>query len=227
MAQDFSMRHPLINGHGNFGSIDNDPPAAMRYTESRLQALTGDSLLQDIEAETVDFADNFDGSQQEPVVMPARIPQLLVNGSSGIAVGMATNIPPHNLGEVIDGLVALIDQPELTSTDLMEFIPGPDFPTGRANHRLSGHSRRLYHRAWLCHHARRCHHRNAGKPRPPLTAKGSLSRSCRIKLTRHLSLKKIADLVNDLKLGGISDIRDESDRDGIARRHRTQARCLS
>ncbi|MEO0521131.1 MAG: DNA gyrase subunit A, partial [Cyanobacteria bacterium P01_A01_bin.116] len=130
MAQDFSMRHPLINGHGNFGSIDNDPPAAMRYTESRLQSLTGAALLQDIEAETVDFADNFDGSQQEPVVLPARIPQLLINGSSGIAVGMATNIPPHNLGEVIDGTIALIDNPDITSIELMEFVPAPDFPTG-------------------------------------------------------------------------------------------------
>ena len=102
MAQDFSMRMPLIDGHGNFGSVDNDPPAAMRYTESRLQSLTDESLLEDIESETVDFSDNFDGSQQEPTVLPARIPQLLLNGSSGIAVGMATNIPPHNLGELIE-----------------------------------------------------------------------------------------------------------------------------
>ncbi|MEO0868030.1 MAG: DNA gyrase subunit A, partial [Cyanobacteria bacterium J06642_11] len=115
MAQDFSMRAPLISGHGNFGSIDNDPPAAMRYTESRLHALTSAALLQDIESETVDFADNFDGSQQEPTVMPARIPQLLLNGSSGIAVGMATNIPPHNLGELVDGVIALIQNPEITS----------------------------------------------------------------------------------------------------------------
>ncbi len=130
MAQDFSMRNPLINGHGNFGSIDNDPPAAMRYTECRLQALATDSLLRDIEAETVDFADNFDGSQQEPIVLPARIPQLLINGSSGIAVGMATNIPPHNLGEVIEGAIALIHNPEITDLDLMQYIKGPDFPTG-------------------------------------------------------------------------------------------------
>ncbi|MFM6199577.1 MAG: DNA gyrase subunit A, partial [Dolichospermum sp.] len=130
MAQDFSMRSPLINGHGNFGSVDNDPPAAMRYTECRLQALTSVALLQDIEAETVDFADNFDGSQQEPTVLPSRIPQLLLNGSSGIAVGMATNIPPHNLGELIDGLVALIHNPEITDIQLMQYIHGPDFPTG-------------------------------------------------------------------------------------------------
>lgn len=130
MAQDFSMREPLIDGHGNFGSVDNDPPAAMRYTESRLRPLSTNSLLRDIEAETVDFIDNFDGSQQEPTVLPARIPQLLINGSSGIAVGMATNIPPHNLGEVIDGAIALIRNPEITEQELMQIIPGPDFPTG-------------------------------------------------------------------------------------------------
>ena len=130
MAQDFSMRSPLIEGHGNFGSVDNDPPAAMRYTECRLQALSTNALLRDIEADTVDFADNFDGSQQEPIVLPARIPQLLLNGSSGIAVGMATNIPPHNLGELIDGTIALIHNPELTEKELIKIIPGPDFPTG-------------------------------------------------------------------------------------------------
>ena len=130
MAQDFSMRMPLIDGHGNFGSVDNDPPAAMRYTESRLKSLTDEGLLEDIESETVDFSDNFDGSQQEPTVLPARIPQLLLNGSSGIAVGMATNIPPHNLGELIDGLEGLIKDPEMQEKDLFEFIKGPDFPTG-------------------------------------------------------------------------------------------------
>ena len=130
MAQDFSMRAPLIDGHGNFGSVDNDPPAAMRYTESRLQSLTTDSLLEDIESETVDFIDNFDGSQQEPTVLPARVPQLLLNGSAGIAVGMATNIPPHNLGELIDGVLALIADPQIEERQLMSIIPGPDFPTG-------------------------------------------------------------------------------------------------
>jgi len=130
MAQDFSMRNPLINGHGNFGSVDNDPPAAMRYTECRLQSLTTNALLRDIESETVDFADNFDGSQQEPVVLPARIPQLLLNGSSGIAVGMATNIPPHNLGELIEGAIALIENPAISIEELMHHVKGPDFPTG-------------------------------------------------------------------------------------------------
>ncbi|MBF2077813.1 MAG: DNA gyrase subunit A, partial [Synechococcales cyanobacterium T60_A2020_003] len=130
MAQDFSMRLPLVDGHGNFGSVDNDPPAAMRYTECRLRSLATNSLLQDIEADTVDFIDNYDASQQEPLVLPSRIPQLLLNGSSGIAVGMATNIPPHNLGELIDGVIALIRNPELTDGELLSLIPGPDFPTG-------------------------------------------------------------------------------------------------
>ncbi|MEL6554229.1 MAG: DNA topoisomerase (ATP-hydrolyzing) subunit A [Cyanobacteria bacterium J06621_11] len=214
MAQDFSMRHPLINGHGNFGSIDNDPPAAMRYTESRLQALTGASLLQDIESETVDFADNFDGSQQEPIVLPARIPQLLVNGSSGIAVGMATNIPPHNLGEVIDGVIALIDNPDLTSMDLMEYIPGPDFPTGaqiigsrgiRESYETGRGSVTMRGVATIETQE------NRGRPDretiiitelPYQTNKASL-------------IEKIADMVNERRLEGISDLRDESDRDGM------------
>ena len=154
MAQDFSMRMPLIDGHGNFGSVDNDPPAAMRYTESRLQALTTDSLLEDIEAETVDYIDNFDGSQQEPTVMPARIPQLLLNGSTGIAVGMATNIPPHNLTELIDGLLALIADPELDDRALMAIIPGPDFPTGGQILGRRGIREMLHHRPRLGDHAR-------------------------------------------------------------------------
>ncbi|WP_328285015.1 DNA gyrase subunit A, partial [Brucella anthropi] len=129
MAQDFSMRDPLVDGQGNFGSIDGDPPAAMRYTECRLEKLT-ESILSDIDKDTVDFQDNYDGREQEPVVMPARFPNLLVNGSGGIAVGMATNIPPHNLGEVIDGCVALIENPAIQLEEMIEIIPGPDFPTG-------------------------------------------------------------------------------------------------
>ncbi len=129
MAQDFSLRAPLIDGQGNFGSIDGDPPAAMRYTECRLEKVS-DAILADIDKETVDFQDNYDGREQEPVVLPARVPNLLLNGSGGIAVGMATNIPPHNLGELIDGCIALIDNPALQLPDLMDIIPGPDFPTG-------------------------------------------------------------------------------------------------
>ena len=214
MAQDFSMRAPLINGHGNFGSIDNDPAAAMRYTESRLQALSRDALLQDIESETVDFVDNFDGSQQEPVVLPARLPQLLLNGSSGIAVGMATNIPPHNLGELVDALTALIDNPELTNLDLMQYVPGPDFPTGA---QIFG---------------------TAGIKEAYTTGRGSVTMRgvADIELLERTGapdkdaivitelpyqtnkaalIERIADLVNDKKLDGISDTRDESDRDGM------------
>src|SRR3954454_719729 len=129
MAQDFSMRLPLIDGQGNFGSMDGDPPAAMRYTESRL-AKVADALLADIDRDTVDFRPNYDESRQEPAVLPAQYPNLLVNGAGGIAVGMATNIPPHNLGEIIDATVALIDQPELELADLAAIVQGPDFPTG-------------------------------------------------------------------------------------------------
>lgn len=214
MAQDFSMRHPLINGHGNFGSIDNDPPAAMRYTECRLQALTSDALLQDIEQETVDFGDNFDGSQQEPLVMPARIPQLLLNGSSGIAVGMATNIPPHNLGEIIDGVTALIANPEITDQELMQYIPGPDFPTGaqilgRAGIRdayLTGRGsvtmRAVANIETL---------ENPGRP----SREAIIITELPYQTNKAALMEKIAELVNDKKLEGISDIRDESDRDGL------------
>jgi len=130
LVQDFSSRYPLLGGHGNFGSVDNDPPAAMRYTETRLAPIGNEALLTEIGEATVDFVGNFDNSQQEPTVLPAQLPILLLNGSSGIAVGMATNIPPHNLGEIVDGLVALIDHPDLSDAKLFELIPGPDFPTG-------------------------------------------------------------------------------------------------
>lgn len=211
MAQNFSMRDPLINGHGNFGSIDNDPPAAMRYTECRLQALTINALLRDIEAETVDYVDNFDGSQQEPVVLPARIPQLLLNGSSGIAVGMATNIPPHNLGELIDGVIAVIENPEITDLELIKYIPGPDFPTGG---QILGYNgiKEAYTSA-----------------RGSITMRGvanieSIDNNRReaiiitqlpYQTNKSALIEKIADLVNEKRLEGISDIRDESDRDGM------------
>lgn len=130
LVQDFSSRYPLLAGHGNFGSVDNDPPAAMRYTETRLSPISHEGMLAEIGEETVEFIGNFDNSQQEPTVLPAQLPFLLVNGCSGIAVGMATNIPPHNLGELVDGLIALIDQPDLPDEKLFEIIPGPDFPTG-------------------------------------------------------------------------------------------------
>ncbi|HWK52157.1 MAG TPA: DNA gyrase subunit A, partial [Steroidobacter sp.] len=128
MAQNFSMRYQLVDGQGNFGSVDGDPPAAYRYTECRMTQLASE-LLADIDRETVDFVDNYDGKEKEPVVLPTRVPNLLVNGSAGIAVGMATNIPPHNLGEVVTACIALIDDPSITIANLMQIIPGPDFPT--------------------------------------------------------------------------------------------------
>jgi DNA gyrase subunit A len=214
MAQDFSMRMPLIDGHGNFGSVDNDPPAAMRYTESRLQALTTDALLEDIESETVDFVDNFDGSQQEPTVMPARIPQLLLNGSTGIAVGMATNIPPHNLTELIDGLLALIANPELEERALLAIIPGPDFPTGG---QILG--RRGIRETYTT--GRGSVTMRGVANIESIEAKGRPDRDAVIitelpyQTNKAALIERIAELVNDKKLEGIADIRDESDRDGM------------
>ncbi len=214
MAQDFSMRMPLVNGHGNFGSIDNDPPAAMRYTECRLQALTTDSLLQDIEQETVDFADNYDGSQQEPIVMPSRLPQLLLNGSSGIAVGMATNIPPHNLGEVVDGLVALIHNPDITDSELMRYIPGPDFPTGG---RILGTSgiREAFTTGRGSITMRGVASMETLEQRGRPDREAIIVTELPYQTNKAALIEKIAEMVNEKRLEGISDIRDESDRDGM------------
>jgi len=214
MAQDFSMRHPLINGHGNFGSVDNDPPAAMRYTECRLQAITRDGLLQDIESETVDFTDNFDGSQQEPLVLPARIPQLLLNGSSGIAVGMATNIPPHNLGELVDGLIALIHHPAISDQELMRHIPGPDFPTGGQILGTAG-----IREAYLT--GRGSITMRGVATIETLEVRGRPDRDAIIvtelpyQTNKAALIERIAEMVNEKRLEGIADIRDESDRDGM------------
>ncbi|MFO0039728.1 MAG: DNA gyrase subunit A [Synechococcaceae cyanobacterium] len=214
MAQDFSMRMPLVDGHGNFGSVDNDPPAAMRYTESRLQSLTSDALLEDIESETVDFVDNFDGSQQEPTVLPSRLPQLLLNGSTGIAVGMATNIPPHNLTELIDGMLALIADPEIEERALMAIIPGPDFPTGG---QILG--RRGIRETYT---TGRGSVTMRGVARiETIEAKGRPDRDAVIitelpyQTNPAALIERMAELVNDKKLEGIADIRDESDRDGM------------
>jgi DNA gyrase subunit A (EC 5.99.1.3) len=214
MAQDFSMRDRLVDGHGNFGSVDDDPPAAMRYTECRLTRIAQVGLLQDIDAETVDFGDNYDGSQQEPLVLPASIPQLLLNGASGIAVGMATNIPPHNLGELVDGLVALIAEPNLTDLNLMRYIPAPDFPTGAVilgtgalreaytTGRASIVLRAVTHFETLTHPNRQDREAIIVTELPYQTNKAAL-------------IEKIAELVNDKKIEGISDVRDESDRNGM------------
>jgi DNA gyrase subunit A len=214
MAQSFSMRAPLIDGHGNFGSVDNDPPAAMRYTESRLQALTTDSLLEDIESETVDFIDNFDGSQQEPTVLPARLPHLLLNGSSGIAVGMATNIPPHNLGELIDGVLALIANPELDDRALMSIIPGPDFPTGgQILGRMGIRETYTSGRGSITMRGVAAIETLEVKGRPDRDA--VIITELPYQTNKAALIERIAELVNDKKLDGISDIRDESDRDGM------------
>ncbi|MFB2920808.1 DNA gyrase subunit A [Aerosakkonema funiforme] len=214
MAQDFSMRSPLINGHGNFGSVDNDPPAAMRYTECRLHALTTEAMLRDIEAETVDFGDNFDGSQQEPLVLPARVPQLLLNGSSGIAVGMATNIPPHNLGELIDGLVALIHEPEITDIQLMKYIPGPDFPTGS---QILGTSaiKEAYTTGRGSITMRGVAKIETIEQRGRPDREAIIITELPYQTNKAALIEKIAEMVNDKKLEGIADIRDESDRDGM------------
>ena len=209
MAQDFSMRDPLIDKQGNFGSIDGDPAAAYRYTECRLNRLA-EELLADIDKETVDMRPNFDESLMEPVVLPTRIPNLLVNGSTGIAVGMATNIPPHNLSEVIDGTIHLIDHPEATNRDLMQFIKGPDFPTGA---KVRGHNEII-----------RMYETGRGLIRVRANATIEEDKKGRERIIVHdvpymvnkaNLIIKAAALVNEKKIEGISDIRDESDKDGI------------
>ncbi|MBD1998399.1 DNA gyrase subunit A [Oculatella sp. FACHB-28] len=214
MAQNFSMRSPLINGHGNFGSIDNDPPAAMRYTECRLQTLTTNALLRDIESETVDFIDNFDGSQQEPIVLPARIPQLLLNGSSGIAVGMATNIPPHNLSELIDGVIALVHDPDITDVGLMQYIPGPDFPTGGQILGTTG-IREAYTTGRGSVTMRGVASIETIEHRGRPDREAIIITELPFQTNKAAMIERIAEMVNERRLEGISDIRDESDRDGM------------
>ena len=209
MAQDFSMRLPLLDGQGNFGSVDGDPPAAMRYTEVRM-AKPAHALLDDIDKNTIDFQDNYDNSEREPVVLPARFPNLLVNGANGIAVGMATNVPPHNLGEVVDGCLALIDNDDISDADLLEIVPGPDFPTGGL---ILG---------------------AAGARSAVTTGRGSIIMRGRVSIeeikkdreaiiiheipyqvNKASMIEKIADLVREKTIEGISDLRDESDRHGM------------
>jgi len=209
MAQDFSMRYPTVDGHGNFGSVDGDPPAAYRYTEARMSRMAM-RMLTDIEKETVDFMPNFDESRKEPVVLPARFPHLLVNGSNGIAVGMATNIPPHNLTEVINGIIAVIDNPEITIDELMEYIPGPDFPTGAQIMGTAG-IRSAYHtgRGKLRIRSKaEIEETKEGKQRIIVTEIPYMVNKARL-------IEKIAELVREKRIEGISDIRDESDRDGL------------
>ncbi|MFH1034745.1 MAG: DNA gyrase subunit A [Pseudomonadota bacterium] len=210
MAQDFAMRYMLVDGQGNFGSVDGDAPAAMRYTEVRMTRLT-QAFLEDLEKETVDFTDNYDGSLQEPVVLPSKVPNLLVNGSSGIAVGMATNIPPHNLGEVARAVVALLDDPNINIEGLMRIVPGPDFPTRGFIHGRQG-IQDAYRtgRGILQLRAR------ASIEIHPRTKKASVVvNELPYQVNKARLLERIADLVKEKKIEGITDIRDESDRDGM------------
>ena len=209
MAQDFNYRYMLVDGHGNFGSIDGDGAAAMRYTEARMSKISME-LLRDINKDTIDYQDNYDGEEREPVVMPARFPNLLVNGTSGIAVGMATNIPPHQLGEVIDGVLAISHDPEISIQELMDIIPGPDFPTGGLILGRSG-IRKAYE-----------------------TGRGSIKIRAKVKIevksngkeviivneipyqvNKARLIERIAELVREKKIDGITDLRDESDREGL------------
>ncbi|MFD0716187.1 DNA gyrase subunit A [Paenibacillus sp. GCM10027626] len=208
MAQDFSLRYMLVDGHGNFGSIDGDAAAAMRYTEARLSKIAME-MLRDINKDTVDFIPNYDGEEQEPTVLPARFPYLLVNGLTGIAVGMATNIPPHNLGEVIDGLQAMIRNPEITIPELMEFIKGPDFPTAGFVMGREG-IRQAYTtgRGSVTMRARATIEDNGGKAR-------IIVHELPYQVIKARLVEKIAELVREKKIDGITDLRDESDRNGM------------
>lgn len=209
LAQDFSTRYPLIDGHGNFGSIDGDSAAAMRYTEVRMSKIAAE-MLRDIEKKTVDFIPNYDESMDEPTVLPSRIPNLLINGSSGIAVGMATNIPPHNLTEVINGVIALIDKPQITVKELMDIIKGPDFPTGSQIMGREG-IRQAYETgrgSILVRGVSRIEKLANGKMRILITELPYLVNKAKL-------IEKIAELVRDKKIDGITDLRDESDRTGM------------
>ncbi len=209
LAQDFSMRLPLIDGQGNFGSVDGDPPAAERYTEVRL-AKPAMALLDDLENDTVDFQPNYDGREQEPVVLPAKFPNLLVNGAGGIAVGMATNIPPHNLGEVIDACIAYLDNPAIDIDELIEIVPGPDFPTGGLILGRQG-IRSAYHKGRGSVLMRgRVHHETVRKEREALVIT-----EIPYQVNKASMVEKIAELVREKRIEGIADIRDELDRQGM------------
>jgi DNA gyrase subunit A len=211
MAQSFSMRYPLVDGQGNFGSIDGDSAAAMRYTEVRLTRMAEEMLREDIDKDTVDWVPNYDGSLEEPTVLPARVPNLLVNGAAGIAVGMATNIPPHNLGEIIDALIVLIDRPDATAEDLMRKVPGPDFPTAGFIHGIHG-IRAAYQTGRGTIQVRA---RAAIETRPRGDRQSIIVTELPYQVNKARLLERIADLVHQKKIEGISDLRDESDRDGI------------
>src|ERR1700690_2545555 len=209
LAQDFNMRYPLVDGQGNFGSVDGDPPAAMRYTEARLSKIA-EEMLADIEKETVDFIPNFDESEQEPTVLPTRIPSLLVNGSSGIAVGMATNIPPHNLKEIVEAAILLIENPEVTLKQVMKLVPGPDFPTAGYIYGREGMEQAYKTGRGSFQVRAKASIEQRGKDRQDIVVTELPYQVNKKNLIQH-----IAELINNKKIEGISDIRDESDRDGM------------
>lgn len=212
LAQDFTINFPLVDGHGNFGSVDGDPAAAMRYTEARLTKLAAE-MLKDLDKETVDFIPNFDGSEEEPVVLPSRFPNLLVNGSDGIAVGMATNIPPHNLAEVIDGTIAMIDNPDITVDELMDYIPAPDFPTGGVIMGRSGIKKAYQTGQGKIVIRSKCEIEEYGTGGN--TRQRIVVTEIPYQINKAMLIKTIADMVRDKRLEGISDIREESDRTGM------------
>lgn len=215
LVQTFASRHPLLDGHGNFGSVDDDPPAAMRYTETRLAPIANEGMLDEIGNDTVDFTTNFDGSQQEPVVLPAQLPFLLLNGCSGIAVGMATSIPPHNLGEVVDALIALIRQPNLSDEKLLELVPGPDFPTG-GEVLIGAGVRDTYLTGRGSIPMRGVAHIEEVQPGKGRHRRGAVViTELPYQLSKAGWIEKLAELVNEGKITGIADIRDESDREGM------------
>ena len=215
LVQTFASRNPLLDGHGNFGSVDDDPPAAMRYTETRLAPIANEALLDEIGSDTVDFASNFDGSQQEPTVLPAQLPFLLLNGCTGIAVGMATSIPPHNLGEVVEALIALIRKPQLSDERLLELIPGPDFPTG-GEVLISSGLRDTYLLGRGSIPMRGVAHIEEVQPGKGRHRRGAVViTELPYQLSKAGWIEKLAEQVNDGKIGGIADIRDESDREGM------------
>jgi DNA gyrase subunit A len=215
LVQTFASRNPLLDGHGNFGSVDDDPPAAMRYTETRLAPIANEAMLDEIGDDTVDFAPNFDGSQQEPTVLPAQLPFLILNGCTGIAVGMATNIPPHNLGEVVDALIALVRKPDLSDEALLELVPGPDFPTGGEVLTGSG-VRDTYLTGRGSIPMRGVAHIEEIQPGKGRHKRGAVViTELPYQLSKAGWIEKLAEQVNDGKLTGIADIRDESDREGM------------
>jgi DNA gyrase subunit A len=223
LAQDFSMRYPLVDGQGNFGSVDGDPPAAMRYTEARMTAIASE-VLADIDKQTVDFVENYDGTKMQPSVLPAKLPNLLANGSSGIAVGMATNIPPHHLGEVADATIALIDDPELTADELCNFVNGPDFPTGATIFRYDKRRNPLTGQHDQVDAIRDMYAHGRGRVIMQAAVAFEETRADRMaivvtelpyQVNKAALAEKIADLVHQKKIDGIADLRDESDRDGM------------